>query len=176
MYTETNFLDADLYITRFDTKELDTYEKAIHAFHKSYPNTLRIGEINGNYALYFTRERQDLSQFWRIYYRLNDEANGNIKRNAALKQLTDSLKSFQDYVIGIASIGGTRALIIEHDTKDNYMNVVTILSLGGITNESIPIDNKFVNYVHLFPDGKTLTDMVKEPVEFNEWCKTNHIK
>lgn len=89
-----------------------------------------------------------------------------INFNTINKEETMNLFSFvsrkmQEFIVGYIKVGNKyEPAVSENET---FMP----LSSFGISNTFI--SDKFIP----FPDGKTLADMVKTPIEYQKWCDEN---
>jgi len=69
----------------------------------------------------------------------------------------------QKHIIGYIRVGGNFEPAVS-DTE-------TFMPLNSFGISNTFISDQFIP----FPDNKSLLDMLKNPIEFNEWCQTNFI-
>ena len=94
-----------------------------------------------------------------------DKLNDFNDINSILRVL---LTKVQEHVVGYKKgINGSWVCVIEDG--EYYIKTYEVLkSFGLATDHFTKNDN---DEVVLFPDGKTLADMVSDPIGFNDWSK-----
>lgn len=85
----------------------------------------------------------------------------NIELEMAKQNFREASLKMQNFVVGYMKIGNSFEPAIS--SEESFMP----LNSFGVSNSYIV--NKFIP----FPDGKNLTQMLREPIEFNNWCKEN---
>lgn len=71
----------------------------------------------------------------------------------------------QEQIIGYIYIGGTWEPAIS--PTETYMPLKSF----GISNQHVYNSDKFPFVA--FPENKTLSEMLNDPINFNDWCKVN---
>lgn len=78
------------------------------------------------------------------------------------------LHKVQEHVIGYKYIPtGEWVCVIEN--SEYYVKTYQVLKSFGLATDLITKEGE--HDIVLFPDGKKLSDMVKDPINFNEWTK-----
>lgn len=86
-----------------------------------------------------------------------------------IDKLSKTLQDYQNLVIGYAIIYSEVKVII--NKKEDFLTVISVgKSLGLQTDYITECQCDKVIY---FPDNKTLTDMMKDPIGFNDWYQKN---
>ena len=89
------------------------------------------------------------------------------------KCLSILLYKVQEHVIGYRKdINNNWVCIVENN--DSIIKTYKVMTSFGLATDYLPNEIEY-NNVALFPDGKKLSDMVKEPLDFHEWTKENLI-
>jgi hypothetical protein len=85
------------------------------------------------------------------------------------ENLKAEMNVLQSKCIGIWNPApGVISLIIEIDK--NTITAISIGKLGGISEEHAPAD---AYRIVLFPESKTLSEMMNNPIEFHDWWNSN---
>ncbi len=85
-----------------------------------------------------------------------------------MKNLLNALKETQDQVIGLMFVGNSKKLIMK--VEDHTTKVISVGTLLGLEESSV---TNGVFKTIMFPDNKTLAEMMKEPLEFGRWWEEN---
>jgi len=88
--------------------------------------------------------------------------------SASINRLSNSLQSVQDIIIGIY-VDPTKRIELIVSKGDYTFKTVSVGSLFGLSISNYPLNR----VIHLFPDNKTLSEMMQDPIEFDKWCKEN---
>lgn len=87
------------------------------------------------------------------------------------KILSVILHKVQEHVIGYRKdYSGEWTCVVENG--EYYVKTYEVLKSFGLSIDQLSKGNVFDEVV-LFPDGKKLSDMIKEPIEFYEWTNKN---
>ena len=84
-------------------------------------------------------------------------------------KLSETLREYQNLVIGYAIIYSNVKVII--DKKEDFLTLISVGNSLGLQTDYITECQ--CDKVIYFPDNKTLTDMMKDPIVFNDWYEEN---
>lgn len=80
------------------------------------------------------------------------------------------LHKVQEHVIGYKYMPTSKWVCVIEE-GEHYVKTYEVLKSFGFSTDQMTKSG--YNDVVLFPDGKKLSDMVKDPVGFHEWTKEN---
>lgn len=87
-------------------------------------------------------------------------------------QASSSIKKVQDITIGLFKPNFSTSWKLVIEKEKNNIICISIGELFGL--HTLHTDIEQGKYIE-FPDGKTLTYMMEDVMEFHQWCKSNHI-
>lgn len=90
--------------------------------------------------------------------------------------LSYELQDLKSKVIGLAIDDQRTELIVEYKERKNELPYITTLYITNLLAIHTTSGRQFTNQkIILFPNNKSLKQMISNPFEWNEFCKTNDI-
>lgn len=98
-------------------------------------------------------------------------SKNKINMTVILNNLNNALVETQENIIGIVIRNGKDVtLLIEED--EHTAKTISIGLLGGLCTDYVPKAHDQFKVIR-FPDGKSLAQMLKEPLDFHSWYEEN---